>query len=171
MPDTFTDPYSPTRPIMTAAELLTHHLTAFGRDYTVSCDGWDDMEANGAKGWRSVSAWGRDGWDLADWPYVVISHGTLKADGPGKYRLLSVCEGDHTVYTFDTPADRDAATDYLFIWYGVGRSYDEWVAEGLTDDKRAALDAGALRVPVRFRGPFSWARMDGTPVPDANTAA
>lgn len=160
MPDLTTDFYTPTRPVMTRDELAAHHLTAFGRDYSQSCDGYDDMDVNGRKGWHSIAGWGRDGWDLADWPYVVISHGTLEHDVPGKYRLLSVCEGDHTVYAFDTPEDRDAATDYLFIWYGVGRSYDDWVAEGLTYDKREALDAGALGIPVRFRGPFSWARLE-----------
>lgn len=155
MPDT------PTRPIMTRDELQSHHLTAYGRDFGQSDDGYDDMEANdGRKGWRSVAGWGRDGWDLGEWPYVVVSHGTLAGDGPGKYRLLSVCEGDHTVYAFDSPDDRDAATDYLFVWYGVSREYDTWMAEGLTYDSREALDVGTLRVPERFRGPFSWARAE-----------
>jgi len=147
------------RPIMTAAELQSHHLTAHGRDYSRSDDGYDDMEVNGKKGWRALSGWGQDGWDLGNWPYVVISHGD-KADGDGKYRLLSVCEGDHDVYAFDSPEDREAATDYLFIWYGLAKEYDTWEAEGLTCDKREALDAGALRVPERFRGPFSWKRID-----------
>lgn len=150
MTDTTTDPYTPTRAVMTREELASHHLTAFGRDYSQSDDGYGDMKVNRRKGWRSISCWGRDGWDLANWPYVVISHG----ERDGKYRLLSVCEGDHDVYVFDTAEDREAGTDYLFIWYGVGRGYGYWIAQGLTEDSREELDVGTLTIPVEFRGPY-----------------
>ena len=159
------DLYTPTRPIMTRDELAAHHVTSYGRDFTQSDDGYDDMEVNERKGWKAIPVWGRDGYNLGEWPYVVISHGTRKVDapGPGRYRLLSVCEGDHEVYAFDSVADRDAATDYLFVWYGLGKGYDTWEVKGLTGaGKREALDAGTLRVPISLRGPFSWARCDVT---------
>lgn len=34
-------------------------------------DGYEFMEAGRTEGWQVISAWGEDGWDLGDWPYVV----------------------------------------------------------------------------------------------------
>ena len=76
--------------------------------------------------------------------------------------MRQTVEGDTTVYIVESDADRDAAIDYLFIWYGLGKEYDEWLVEGLSPDKREGLDAGALRVPERFRGAFSWARLEAS---------
>lgn len=146
-----------TRPVMTSDELSARQVDSHGRDYSRSDDGWDDMEVAASEGWSAVSGWGRDGWDLGEWPYVVVSVRDVAAD---RWEMRQTVEGDTTVYRFATTSDRDAAIDYLFVWYGLGKEYDEWVAEGLTHDKREALDAGTLRVPERFRGPFSWARLD-----------
>lgn len=145
------------RPIMTAAELASHKTDAHGRDYSRSDDGYGDMEVAATEGWSAISCWGSDGWDLGDWPYVVISIRIRNAPLGGddtKYQVRQTCEGDTTVWTFDKPEDCRAAIDYLFIWYGLSRGYDEWAVEGLTDDKRDGLDAGALRVPEKFRGPY-----------------
>lgn len=166
------------RPIMTAAELAQHRVRSHGRDYSLSDDGYGDMEVAAGEKWRAVAGWGRDGWDLGDWPYVVVS--LREVDHPGYtisglhiplvdgatgepakvFEMRQTVEGDTDVYRFDTAGDRDAAVDYLFVWYGLGKEYPEWVAEGLTPDKRDALNAGTLRVDARFRGPFSWARCD-----------
>lgn len=194
---------TPMRPIMTRDELAGHKVDEHGRDYSKSDDGYSDMEVASGEGWHAVSGWGRDGWDLGDWPYVVVSvrnrpakvetwtggrpggRGTgdetlsvplaklqatldeLLADrikweivDHGGYEMRQTVEGDTTVYRFATLEDRAAGIDYLFVWYGLGREYDEWIVEGLTHDKRDGLDAGALRVPERFRGPFSWERLD-----------
>ena len=145
------------RAIMTREELAKHHVDKGGRDYRLSCDGYGDMEVAANEGWHAVSGWGLDGWDLGDWPYVVISVRNLDGD---VYEMRQTVEGDTDVYRFTTIEDRCAAIDYLFVWYGLGREYDEWGDAGLTYDKREALDAGALRVPERFRGAFSWDRLN-----------
>jgi hypothetical protein len=171
------------RPIMTRAELAKHKVDSAGRDYRLSCDGYGDMEVASKQGWHAVSGWGRDGWDLGDWPYVVISvrnrehpgyvidgfHIPLVTGGEDSkpamiYELRQTVEGDTETYRFDSLEDREAAIDYLFVWYGLGREYDTWEVAGLTYDKREALDAGTLRVPERFRGPFSWARCESEEV-------
>lgn len=161
---TTTDTYRPARAIMTAGELDAHKITTEGRDYRLSDDGYDDMDVAARTGWLAVSGWGHDGWDLGDWPYVVVSvrnmGGDRVPDHAQGYQLRITVEGDSTVYRFDSLADREAAIDYLFVWYGLGHDYESWTDEGLTSDKRSALDAGTLRVPVRFRGPFSWARSE-----------
>lgn len=161
------------RPIMTRAELATHEVRQHGRDYRLSDDGYGDMDVAARQGWTAISGWGLDGWDLGDWPLVVVSVrdvprsskrcgecGTITCADTGGYEMRQTIEGDTTAYRFATPEDRNAAIDYLFVWYGLRRGYDDWTVKGLTEDKRDGLDAGALRVPERFRGPFSWARAD-----------
>lgn len=147
------------RAMMTAVELAAHKVDAHGRDYSKSDDGYGDMEQARAEGWREISGWGADGWDLGDWPYVVISH----RDGTGRHEMRQTVEGDTTVYAFDNDEDRDAATDYLFLWYAASRA--ERYADGapewqvIADDPgRVALDAGLLEVPERLRGPWSHVR-------------
>jgi hypothetical protein len=146
-----TTTYTPTRPVMTRAELATHHIRDWGRDYRESDDGWSDMEAEGRRGWRVISGWGRDGWDLGDWPYVAIytrttNPGTM-TDGKLNrvYELLQVVEGDRSLWTFTSTEDRRAAIDYLFLWYA---------ADDLPWVDREKLDAGQQEIGVRFRGPY-----------------
>ena len=142
------------RPIMTRDELARHRVRTHGRDYSLSDDGYDDMVVANGRGWQEHSGWGRDGYDLGDWPFVIVFTKGLE--------LLTTCEGDHTYYAFTSADDLEAAIDYLFVWYGMGREYAEWAIEGLTYDKRDALDAGLLRVPEHLRGPFSWARLEAS---------
>lgn len=147
------------RPIFTAAELAAHKVDAHGRDYSKSDDGYSDMEVAAEDGWVPIAGWGRDGWDLGDWPYVVVSKRQVTpVNGPfgSAFQMRQTVEGDTTVYHFDSIEDRDAAIDYLFVRYGIGREYDEWTAWGVTS--RKALDAGTLRVPEELRGAYSPSR-------------
>ena len=100
------------------------------------------------------ASWGRDGWNLGDWPYVMIyvreTSGRFEPHHPdGRFELMQIVEGDRTVYRFLTAADRDAATDYLFLWYAAGA---RWAPLGYED--RLRLDAGELTVDEKFRGPY-----------------
>lgn len=140
MPD-----YRITRPIMTAAELEAHKVATYGRNYRLSDDGYDDMGVNATQGWHVLSSWGSDGWDLGTWPYVAIS-----VRDRDRFELLSVCEGDHTSYSFATVEDRDAALDYLFLWYIAGAGLDCSIGE----ENRGRLDVGDIAVADRFRGPY-----------------
>jgi hypothetical protein len=133
---------------MTAAELAGYQIHAYGRNYAESDDGYSDMAAEEKRGWRVLFGWGRDGWDLAEWPYVMIYVREFPAAG-AIYGLMSICEGDRTVYAFASQADRDAALDYLFLWYAAGR---RWAP--LSYEQRAELDAGTLEVAAKWRGPY-----------------
>lgn len=134
------------RPIMTAAELREHQYRTYGRNYAESDDGYSDMEAEEKRGWHVIANWGRDGWDLGEWPYVMI----YKRVRQGKYEVLSICEGDRTWYQFDSQEDQYAALDYLFLWYAAGRT---WAP--LRYEHRAALDTGELpEVDPKWRGPY-----------------
>jgi hypothetical protein len=140
------DTYTITRPIMTAAELREHRVETHPRNFMLSGDGYDDMALNEAMGWTTRASWGSDGWDLGTWPYVVLSTRRHNC----RFEVLSVCEGDHELYVFDTEADQHAALDYLFLWY---RAEDAERLFGFPID-RAALDAGEVTVDDRFRGPY-----------------
>jgi hypothetical protein len=142
-----------TRPIMTAAELAEHRVNDHGRDYALSCDGYEDMGVAEQAGWHAVGNWGRDGWDLGSWPYVVlyarVTSGRFEPhDDAGRWELMQIVEGDHTEYRFLTEADRDAAMDYLFLWYAAAK---HWAP--LSEEDRARLDAGTLEVDPKWRGP------------------
>lgn len=146
--------YAPERPIMTRDELATHHVRDYGRNYAESDDGYSDMAAEEKRGWRAQASWGQDGWNLGDWPYLVLyvreASGRFEPhDEAGRWELLSICEGDRSLYRFVTQRDRFAALDYLFLWYSAG---EEW--SPITRENRAALDAGTLRIEDRFRGPY-----------------
>lgn len=70
-----------------------------------SGDGYDYLEHAGA--WRVRSAWGSDGWDLGDWPYVMI----FTRDETDRYGIQVRCEGDLTTKWYDVRAERDAEID------------------------------------------------------------
>lgn len=137
-----------TRPIMTAAELRTFQVSQYGRDYRESDDGYSDMEAEEGRGWRSVAGWGRDGWDLGNWPYVIVYFRKFE-DEARPFGLMQICEGDRTVYAFPTQEDLYAATDYLFLWYSADERWSP-----VTWETREQLDKGELPVPEKFRGPY-----------------
>ena len=57
-------------------------------------DGYERIEVARRWKWEAIPSWGRDGWDLGDWPLVVIFHRD-SADG---FELAENCEGDVTAY-------------------------------------------------------------------------
>jgi hypothetical protein len=75
-------------------------------------DGYDWM-GDLQDGWHPVPGWGRDGWDLGDWPYSVIVH----YDGDGVHGLGQYVEGDISVKSFPSREERDAATDEVAAFY------------------------------------------------------
>lgn len=142
--------------IMTAEKLNEHKVNAYGRNYAESTDGYEDMTAENKRGWSEVSGWGRDGWDLGQWPYVVIYTQDFNAGTPAaSYGLMQICEGDRTVYAFTSAEDREAAINYLFLWYSADQRWSP-----LTWEQREALDAGTVEVDPKYLGPFSWERCD-----------
>lgn len=155
------------RQVMSARELDRYRVGRSSR-HALLDDGWDDLERGVRDGWAAIPAWGLSGWDLGEWPYVVIS---TRRRGTA-WELRQVVEGDATTWRFASEEDRDAAVDYLFLWYGIAQEYSEWIADGIAgwdDDTRSypardALDAGELTVPDKYRGPFSWARLDAEKV-------
>ena len=107
-------------------------------------DGYDFMEATSKSGLEPVPSWGRDGWDLLDWPIYVAAIG--KVDG--EHVLLTYCEGDLSLKTFASSEELHAGVDELAIWHWRQRG-EEWVAKFAEGEE-----------PDYLKGPFSWKRLD-----------
>lgn len=113
--------------------------------------GSDGYEVAGSRdhGWHAVPAWGRDGWDLGEWPYVVVMH----RDQEGSYVVLTYVEGDVTVEAFPTRQERDDRTDGIAAFYW--RHNDEnWIRDYPEGEP----------LPAHLRGPSSWSRLDAEKV-------
>jgi hypothetical protein len=93
--------------------------------------------------------WGRDGWDLGDWPYVVFYLKTSLGEAGRVYELMEICEGDRTVWSFASEEDRSAALDYMFLWHAAGKH--SWAP--LTWEQREELDKGEMTFDPKWRGP------------------
>ncbi len=76
-------------------------------------DGADWLSQLGEHGWRMVPSWGRDGWDLLEWPYAAVAH----FDGEQRYGLAIYEEGDVSVEAFAHREARDTATDRIAVQY------------------------------------------------------
>jgi hypothetical protein len=104
-------------------------------------EGYDRMNFARETGWKPISSWGRDGWDLGSWPYVIVYH-------RGETELALDVEGDITLETFATVEERDSRTDELafFNWKNANEA---WV-QGIDSHEQ---------MPPHLRGAFSWARL------------
>lgn len=98
-------------------------------------DGYDFIAAGDAAGWRAVSSWGVDGWDLLHWPYYVCLF-------RGETERATYCEGDVTIEVFESELTREASTDELALWHWTQHG-EPWA---VGPEKRAGAD---LRGPYR----------------------
>ncbi len=119
-----------------------------------SGDGYDWMEKLDGTGWRPIAGWGRDGWDLGDWPLVIIAAAYDRDNGD--YLAAERVEGDVTVWAFHTKEAVYEAIDRLARthWARDPERFGEAMVEAL-----ANTPAGEL-LPDRFRHPFNWARVE-----------
>jgi len=103
-------------------------------------DGYDFIGRSEEYGWGALSGWGADGWDLGDWPLVV-----LVAD-PTSWALIVRCEGDLTLYEHATREALIARVDPIarYWWDRLGHG-----------PSAAELAAGP---PERFSGPYRRSR-------------
>ncbi|MGW1039572.1 hypothetical protein [Streptomyces sp. NPDC002547] len=112
-----------------------------------SGDGWDWIDAL-PEGWTAIGLWGRDGWNLGDWPYVITAH--YNDPEAGVFGRATYVEGDVDVYAYPDRAARDEDTDRYALFY--------WrhLKHGPDVSKLPSADAPVSEIPDRYRGPFSW---------------
>ena len=63
-------------------------------------EGYERMEFAPRLGWAAIPSWGLNGWDLGNWPYVVVYH-------RGEVELAVDVEGDIDIEKFPTREERD----------------------------------------------------------------
>jgi len=123
--------------------------TETGFAWESSCgDGYDFINES-APGWTSISGWGLDGWNMGDWPLVVVQTRKLDSDVDAPWEMRTYVEGDLTTHSFKTRSDLIAALDQtaLFYWRHLGHGPE------------AARSEPANQHP-EWSGPFSWERLN-----------
>lgn len=84
-----------------------------------SGDGWGWIDAtDNESDFQVVGLWGRDGWDLGCWPYVVFavaSHAT--GTGYTYYGYATYVEGDLAAHWYSTEEARNLAISKEAWWY------------------------------------------------------
>lgn len=119
---------------------------SYVHDTPLGLDGYGRMEfAEKHNGWRAVSSWGRNGWDLGSWPLITV----MRREKDGKHQVRYDVEGDVTITSWDSEADANAYINGLafFHWQW---AHEPWVEGVLTVED----------MPDYLRGPFSWKRLD-----------
>lgn len=111
-------------------------------DYHMN-DGYDWMDVISEHGWAVIPSWGCDGWDLGQWPYVMVA-GIRTADEIGNlFGMATYCEGDVRTYWFRTKARFwTAISEQAFFHWKNGQ------AQGPED-----LPEAAAELPSRYRMP------------------
>ncbi|MET3370669.1 UNVERIFIED_CONTAM: hypothetical protein ABIE34_003946 [Jeotgalibacillus campisalis] len=111
-------------------------------DYHMN-DGYDWMDVIGEHGWVVIPSWGCDGWDLGQWPYVMVA-GIRTADAIGNlFGMATYCEGDVKTTFYRTKARYwDAITEQAFNHWKNGQA-----------DGPADLPVAAAELPSRYRIP------------------
>jgi hypothetical protein len=113
------------------------------RDYHAS-GGYDWMDLIAEHGWTVMPSWGSEGWDLGNWPYVMVAV-IRTADSIGNlFGIATYCEGDVKTTYYRTKARHwDAITEQAFFHWKNGQ------AHGPTD-----LPEAAAELPSRYRMPY-----------------
>ena len=56
--------------------------------------GYDWMAEVNARGWDTPGMWGNEGWDLGQWPYIIVATRTLDTDTGPLHAVATYTEGD-----------------------------------------------------------------------------
>ena len=76
-------------------------------------DGYDYIEVAFIYRWMALPSWGEEGFDLGQWPLVVI----FTKNKPDCFQLAQTIEGDITQWHFPTQELRDAAITELATYW------------------------------------------------------
>lgn len=111
-------------------------------DYPVN-DGYGWMDLIREHGWAAIPNWGADGWNLGQWPFVIVA-ATRTADGAGKlFGVASYRDGDVTCTYYRTEARQwDEITKHAHYWWKHGQAHAP-----------ADLPEDAAQLPGRYRQP------------------
>ena len=101
--------------------------------------GYDVMEIVERQNWRAIPGWGRAGWDLGSWPYVIVFFRNREE----AFDIVLYVEGDVTMYSCPTKEIRQVITDEIAFFYWK-HSDEEWVRGYQSVEE----------LPEELRGPY-----------------
>lgn len=122
-------------------ELMQYEITpeGFWQCTWMYGDGYNVMEVAHQQKWRAIPGWGKDGYDLGDWPYVIIFMKNLQE----RYDIIYYVEGDVTMYSAPTKEIRDAIVNEIAFFHWKQQD-EEWVQGYDTVDQ----------LPDELKGPY-----------------
>ncbi|MGP4968542.1 hypothetical protein [Glutamicibacter ardleyensis] len=85
------------------------------RDF--SGEGYDWMGSLRGTGWDELAAWGREGWDLGSWPYIIFAVAKTSDEAGELFGYCTYVEGDLTTRWYRTRAARCLAISKEAFWY------------------------------------------------------
>lgn len=119
-----------TREPVTAPVLLDYHMNG----------GYDWMDEVTYLGWATPGLWGAEGWDLGQWPYVIVATRTHETEDGPLYGFATYVEGDvQTRWYRQQPRCWEAISAEAFGWWqlnGHGPTPLPETAAGLPEDLR-----------------------------------
>lgn len=103
-------------------ELAKYEVTpeSFWQTAPIYGGGYDVMEAAHEEKWRAIPGWGKDGYDLGNWPYAIVFFRNRQT----QYDIIYYVEGDVMMYTTPSEEIRNAIVDEIAFFHWKG---EEWV--------------------------------------------
>ncbi|RZS30498.1 hypothetical protein EV193_11618 [Herbihabitans rhizosphaerae] len=77
-------------------------------------DGYDWMDQLPHYGWCEIPLWGAHGWDLGDWPYVIVA---ICRESDDLWGLVTYVEQDLTLWGFSSRRELYAQIDTIAEFY------------------------------------------------------
>ena len=102
-------------------------------------DGYSAIALAEKREWHALAAWGKDGWVLGSWPYVII----FFRNREGYFDVVEYVEGDVTMWACPTEEIREAITNELAFFHWKHQE-EEWVRDFTSADE----------LPDEYKGPY-----------------
>jgi hypothetical protein len=104
--------------------------------------GYEVMEHAENRQWEAIGNWGKDGWDLGSWPFVIV----FFRDRAGFFDVLTYVEGDVTMYACPTEKIREAITNEIALFHW---QHNEYSCPPGMDIYKTVDD-----LPEKLKGPY-----------------
>lgn len=104
-------------------------------------EGYDWMESLDGTGWHEVPGWGRDGWDLGSWPYIIFAAAKTEDETGKLFGYTTYVEGDVTARWYRSCEARNLAISKEAFWYWAsGQSDGPEALEGMNPQEFKQID-------------------------------
>ncbi|MGC0271237.1 hypothetical protein ACPROK_16940 (plasmid) [Glutamicibacter soli] len=103
--------------------------------------GYDWIQSLEGSGWYEVPGWGRDGWDLGSWPYIIFAAAVASDEKGQLFGYCTYVEGDVTARWYRSCEARNLAISKEAFWYWAsGQSDGPEALEGMDPQDFRQID-------------------------------